>query len=51
MRNYYRFRARDLHLVLGSGKDGKPVRFQVTMDSKAPGANHSIDTDAEAMAW
>jgi len=43
----YRFRARDLHLVLGPGKDARPVRFQVTIDGKAPGENHGIDTDAE----
>ncbi|WP_455288882.1 cytochrome c biogenesis protein DipZ [Cupriavidus necator] len=42
----YRFRARDLHLVLGPGADGKPVRFQVTIDGKAPGANHGADIDA-----
>ncbi len=36
---YYRFHARDLHLVLGPGADGKPVRFQVTVDGKAPGDN------------
>ena len=41
----YRFSARDLHLVLGPGADGKPVRFQVTVDGKAPGANHGTDTD------
>ncbi|MFS8054204.1 cytochrome c biogenesis protein DipZ [Rhizobium sp. BR 317] len=43
----YRFSARDLHLVLGPGADGKPVRFQVTVDGKAPGASHGADTDAE----
>ncbi|PVE22013.1 cytochrome C biogenesis protein [Microvirga sp. KLBC 81] len=41
----YKFRARDLHLVLGPGPDGKPVRFQVTVDGKAPGANHGADID------
>jgi len=44
---YYRFRARDLHLVLGPGSEGKPVRFQVTIDGKAPGDDHGVDTDAE----
>jgi hypothetical protein len=44
----YRFRARDLHLVLGPGRDGKPVRFQVTIDGKAPGANRGADVDADA---
>jgi cytochrome c biogenesis protein CcdA/thiol-disulfide isomerase/thioredoxin len=43
----YRFHARDLHLVLGPGKDGKPVRFRITIDGKAPGADHGVDTDAE----
>jgi cytochrome c biogenesis protein CcdA/thiol-disulfide isomerase/thioredoxin len=43
----YRFRGRDLHLVLGPGKDGKPVRFRVTLDGKAPGADHGMDTDAD----
>jgi len=43
----YRFHARDLHLVLGPGIDGKPVRFKVTIDGKAPGADHGVDTDAE----
>ncbi|QAU24247.1 cytochrome c biogenesis protein DipZ [Dyella sp. M7H15-1] len=43
----YRFRGRDLHLVLGPGKDGKPVRFRVTLDGKAPGDDHGADTDAD----
>jgi methionine-S-sulfoxide reductase len=42
----YRFRARDLHLVLGPGADRKPVRFRVTIDGKAPGADHGMDVDA-----
>jgi thiol-disulfide isomerase/thioredoxin len=44
---YYRFHARDLHLVLGPGADGKPVRFTVTVDGKAPGDGHGVDTDAD----
>jgi cytochrome c biogenesis protein CcdA/thiol-disulfide isomerase/thioredoxin len=43
----YRFRGRDLHLVLGPGSDGKPVRFRVTLDGKALGADHGMDTDAD----
>ncbi|WP_130620180.1 cytochrome c biogenesis protein DipZ [Dyella amyloliquefaciens] len=43
----YRFRGRDLHLVLGPSSDGKPVRFRVTIDGKAPSADHGMDTDAE----
>ena len=42
----YRFSARDLHLVLGPAADGKPIRFQVTVDGKAPGADHGSDIDA-----
>lgn len=42
----YRFSARDLHLVLGPGAAAKPVRFKVTIDGKAPGADHGADTDA-----
>ena len=33
--------------MLGPGADGKPVRFQVTFDGKAPGDNHGVDTDAD----
>ncbi|WP_322049516.1 cytochrome c biogenesis protein DipZ [Paraburkholderia sp. J67] len=39
----YRFHARDLHLVLGPQPDGKPVRFRVTVDGKAPGDAHGSD--------
>jgi cytochrome c biogenesis protein CcdA/thiol-disulfide isomerase/thioredoxin len=42
----YRFRGRDLHLVLGPGDDTKPIRFRVRIDSKPPGADHGMDTDA-----
>jgi cytochrome c biogenesis protein CcdA/thiol-disulfide isomerase/thioredoxin len=43
----FRFHARDLHLVLGPGADGKPVRFRATLDGQAPGADHGVDTDAD----
>jgi len=43
----YRFHARDLHLVLGPAKDGKPVRFRVTIDGQAPGKDHGADTAAD----
>ena len=43
----YRFHARDLHLVLGPGKDGKPVRFRVSVDGQAPGASHGMDVAAD----
>lgn len=42
----YRFQGRDLHLVLGA-HDDQPVRFKVTLDGKAPGADHGADIDAQ----
>jgi len=42
----FRFYARDLHLVVGPGSGGKPVRFRVLLDGAAPAANHGTDTDA-----
>ena len=42
----FRFHARDLHLVLGSAS-GKPVRFRVTIDGKAPGGDKGVDVDAD----
>jgi hypothetical protein len=43
----YRFHARDLHLVLGPAKNGKPVRFIVRIDGSAPGEDHGVDTNAQ----
>jgi cytochrome c biogenesis protein CcdA/thiol-disulfide isomerase/thioredoxin len=43
----YRFRGRDLHLVLGPAIDGKPVRFRIRLDGHAPGVDHGIDVDAD----
>src|SRR5471032_3159319 len=43
VRIVYLFHARDLHLVLGPGADGKPVRFKVLVDGKAPEAAHGTD--------
>jgi cytochrome c biogenesis protein CcdA/thiol-disulfide isomerase/thioredoxin len=43
----YRFRARDLHLVLGSADEGKQIRFRVTIDGAAPGTDHGADIDAD----
>ena len=40
----YQFRARDLHLVLGSSS-GRPVRFRVLIDGKAPGKDRGMDID------
>jgi hypothetical protein len=33
--------------VLGPTKDGKPVRFRVTIDGAAPGQNHGTDIKAD----
>ena len=41
----FQFRARDVHLVLGSAS-GRPVRFRVLIDGKEPGADHGMDIDA-----
>jgi cytochrome c biogenesis protein CcdA/thiol-disulfide isomerase/thioredoxin len=43
----YRFRARDLHLVLGPADEGKQIRFRVTVDGAAPGTDHGADIDAD----
>jgi cytochrome c biogenesis protein CcdA/thiol-disulfide isomerase/thioredoxin len=43
----FRFHARDLHLVLGPGKNAKPVRFRVRIDGTAPGEDHGGDTDQQ----
>ena len=40
-----RFHARDLHLVLGPGADGRPVKFRVTIDGRPPGRDHGVDVD------
>jgi len=41
----FRFHARDLHLVLGPGKDGKPIRFRILFDGGAPLDDHGVDVD------
>jgi cytochrome c biogenesis protein CcdA/thiol-disulfide isomerase/thioredoxin len=43
----FHFQARDLHLVLGPGPDGKPVRFRVRLDGAVPGADHGTDAGAD----
>jgi cytochrome c biogenesis protein CcdA/thiol-disulfide isomerase/thioredoxin len=42
----FRFHARDLHLVLGTTKDSKPVHFRVKLDGTPPGDDHGGDTDS-----
>ena len=43
----FRFRARDLHLVLGSSEAAHPVRFRVTIDGAPPGADHGADVQPD----
>ena len=43
----YRFHARDLNLVMTPGAGGKPVRFRVLLDGRAPGPAHGIDVDEQ----
>jgi cytochrome c biogenesis protein CcdA/thiol-disulfide isomerase/thioredoxin len=43
----FRFFARDLHLVLGPGADGQPVRFRVLIDGQPPADNHGADIDTD----
>ncbi|WP_240788512.1 thioredoxin family protein [Ramlibacter henchirensis] len=43
----HRFRARDLHLVMGPATQGRPVAFRVRLDGKPPGSAHGADIDAQ----
>lgn len=43
----YRFRSRDLHLVLAPAKNGDPIRFRIRLDGAAPGGDHGWDTIAD----
>ena len=45
----FRFKARDLHLVMGSGRAGATPRFRVRIDGQAPGADAGMDIDAQGM--
>jgi len=50
----FRFHARDLHLVLGTTKDGKPLRFPVKLDGTAPGVTITArmsTTRAQEQYW
>jgi len=40
----FRFHSRDLHMVLGPAKNGKPVRFKVSLDGTAPGEDCGSDS-------
>jgi cytochrome c biogenesis protein CcdA/thiol-disulfide isomerase/thioredoxin len=43
----FRFHARDLHLVLGPGPDGKPIRFRVLLDGDPPTGDAGVDVDGQ----
>jgi cytochrome c biogenesis protein CcdA/thiol-disulfide isomerase/thioredoxin len=43
----YRFRARDLHLVLGREAGGSAVRFRILVDGKPPLNSHGTDVGAD----
>ena len=45
----FRFKARDLHLVMGPSSMGQPVRFRIRIDGQAPGADAGVDIDAQGM--
>jgi hypothetical protein len=41
----FRFRARDLNLVMGPRKGGEPVRFDIRLDGATPGRARGIDVE------
>jgi thiol-disulfide isomerase/thioredoxin len=43
----YRFRARDLHLVMAPPELDAPVPFRVLLDGEVPGASHGEDIDEQ----
>lgn len=43
----FRFRAGDLHLVLGTADAAHAVRFRVTVDGAAPEADHGVDVQPD----
>jgi hypothetical protein len=44
---WYRFAARDLHLVMGPPHNRAPVRFQIRIDGDPPGPAHGVDVDED----
>src|SRR5262249_21666270 len=43
----FRFHSRDVHMVLGPGKNGAPVHFKVKLNDAAPGDGHGSDSSAD----
>lgn len=46
-RIYYRFHARDLHLVMGPISQSIRVPFRVHVDGRPPGEAHGVDVDRD----
>jgi Thioredoxin like C-terminal domain/AhpC/TSA family len=42
----YRYRARDVHLVMSAGTHA-PIPFEVRIDGERPGPSHGVDVDAD----
>jgi thiol-disulfide isomerase/thioredoxin len=40
-----RFRARDVHLVMGPARPASATRFRVLLDGQPPGGSHGVDVD------
>ena len=45
----FRFKARDLHLVMGPSTAGGNPRFRVRIDGQAPGGDAGMDIDAQGL--
>ena len=43
----YRFHGRYLHLVLAPSRDGRPIRFKVTLDGAVPGNDCGVDSSPD----
>ncbi len=45
----FRFHARDLHVVMGSGVTGGALRFRVLIDGSPPASSHGSDVDEKGI--
>jgi thiol-disulfide isomerase/thioredoxin len=43
----FRFRSRDVHMVLGPPRNGAPVRFRVRLSGASPGQDHGSDSGSD----
>jgi len=43
----FRFHSRDVNLIMGPPRGGKPVRFNVRVDHQPPGVAHGTDIDEQ----